>query len=93
LAEEIQVLHRAHAHVEAVLFGENANRGAHLRALSDDIVSVDARPTAGREKKRCQHADSGGLTRAVLPKQGQNLTGTHRQRDAIHRPEIGEPLA
>ena len=91
--QKIQIFDGAHAHVESVLFGENANRSADLRALGGDIVSVDTRPAAGREKKRSQHADGGGLARAVLSEQCQDLPGTDGQLDAVHCPEIGKFFA
>ncbi len=45
LPEEVEVLSCGHAPVQAMLFGKNAHRSAHLGSLPDYVETGNPRPT------------------------------------------------
>ena len=48
------------------------------------IVSVDEDAAGGRFQQAGDHADGGGLARAVRAEESVNLAGRHLERDAVH---------
>ena len=88
-----EVLAPGEDRVERGLLQRGADRGAHLRALADDVVAADARASAGRRQQRRQHQHGRRLAGAVGPEEAVDLAGRDRQVDAVDRARALAELA
>jgi len=87
LAEEVQVLPRAHAEVQSVMLGEHTHAGPHARRVFRDIVAGDTRPARRGLQYRGEHPDGGRLPGPIRAEEREHLAGLHRQVDAVHSQE------
>jgi hypothetical protein len=64
---------------------QEPDRSAHALLLAHDIVTVEDRGAFGRFHYRGEHAERGGLSRAVGPEQPENLSGFDLEGNVVHR--------
>ena len=72
--------------VERGLLEGGADRGAHVRALGDDVVARHpGRARSGRQKRR-QHVNRRRLAGAVRPEEAVDLSRGDAEIDSVHGP-------
>ena len=83
---QAHVLAAGQQRVERRLLQGGADRGAHPRALADDVEAGDPRRARGRRQQRRQHQHRGRLAGAVGAEEAVDLAGGDPQVDAVDRP-------
>ena len=87
-----QVLGAAEVVVEHAVLEDDADRAPDLDGVGAHVVAADRRLPARRPDQRGEHADRGGLARAVGSEQAEDLPGPDPEREApdgMHRAGIG----
>ena len=84
-AAELQVLRHRELHVERVVLGDDADPPLDRDRVPGDVVAGHPGPAAGRGDQRGEHADGGGLARAVRAEQAEELALRDVEVDAAHR--------
>ena len=87
-ATELQVLGHGQLHVERVVLGHHADPALHADRVGDHVHARHPCLTARRQDQRGEHADGGGLARAVRSQQPEELAGADGQVDAAHRGHV-----
>ncbi len=55
-------------------------------------MPVELDRSAGGCEKRGEHLDGGGLSRAIRPEEGEDLTGAHLEGHVVHGREVAKLL-
>src|SRR6185436_8365949 len=64
----------------------------HVTRLFADVQLVDAGGAGGRREKAGEHADRGGLSRAVGSEKSDDLAALHLEGDAAYRLDVSITL-
>ena len=91
--EEVEVGRRRQLVVEARRLGQDADPGADLLGVLDDVEAVDRGAALARLDERGQQPDRRRLARAVRPEQAEHLAAEHLEVHPADRPQVAEPPA
>jgi hypothetical protein len=84
-ADHLQVLGPGQVLVDRRVLAGEADLGAQLRRLADDVEAGDAGAAAVGREQRGEDADRGRLAGAVRPQQPEHGAGRHREVDPVER--------
>ena len=92
LREDDQVFHDAQLEIAGHRLRNDPDRAPHAVGLLHHVESVDDRGPRRRRQQRHEHADQGGLARAVRPEQPEDLALLDAKGDAVDGREVAELL-
>ena len=75
-------------HVEGVVLGHHADPALHPDRVGHHVQAGHPGPSAGGQDQGGEHADGGGLARAVRPEQPEELAGADGQVDTADRGHV-----
>jgi hypothetical protein len=81
---QFEVAKAAQRPVDDGLLEHDAAHGPGRERVGYDVMPGQPSSTVGRRDSRGEHADSGGLPRAVRPEQTEDFTRADREVDAAH---------
>jgi len=93
LAGEAQVRDDRHVAVERRVLRQVPDAATDLGGLLEDVEAAHAHGAGRGRKETGDHAQRGGLARAVRPEEAEDLSRSGRERDVLDRREVAVPFA